>query len=403
MKKIAYNKQEGTFLERVFCPTRIKVISLEHPKKRTWEQARHGDIKLVIEDANTTINVEGTRLVSRVLQYLRPYTNIGSLKAMKELPATQLEKVLNRAVKKADGKQMKAMYNDQGVLCGIVSTMHSQISWGEVRKIIEGCIREICGKVEQPESYGHFNAESPFRWTYRLPLKNKNMSAWVGVHAGNNLIKGRSGIHVSSKWRTEREGSGGAPACLNWCGMWEIPLKWFNIDTQRLNNVVKVVGQQNVDALKLAQFHIKADMQKFKSRVKEQLAGMVKAVEAIKTVIDDSVHSPLSRKEMEAILTAYKDKVKLPNYIIEQIMAHIEEETVWGFSQAVSWVRTHGDFKAFRICKPIEDRPLTRTLENIAGEVLSLTPTINDFHDKVGKFTLDNLVPKEEAVATATV
>lgn len=42
-------------------------------------QARRGNIELVIEDAKTTINVEGTRLVSRVLQYLRPYTNIASL------------------------------------------------------------------------------------------------------------------------------------------------------------------------------------------------------------------------------------------------------------------------------------------------------------------------------------
>ena len=186
--------------------------------------------------------------------------------------------------------------------------------------------------------------------------------------------------------------------------MWSMPLKWFNIDTQRLNNVVKIVGQKNVDALKLAQFHIKADMQKFGERVKEQLTNMVKAVESIKTVIDSSVHSPLAKHEMKAILLAYQEKVKLPNYIIEQIMKAVKEKTVWGFSNAISWVRTHGDFKDFRICKPVEDRPLTRTLENIAGEVLSLTPTINDFHKKVGEFTLDNLLPKkEEAVVLATV
>ena len=82
-------------------------------------------------------------------------------------------------------------------------------------------------------------------------------------------------------------------------------------------------------------------------------------------------------------------------------MKHVEDETVWGFSQAVSWVRTHGDFKfvasANAMFKSVEDRDLTWRLENIAGEVLGLTPTIIDIHKKFGEITLDFLVGEEAA------
>jgi hypothetical protein len=406
--KNKFSEEEGTFYERVFCPSHIKVLGLEKPedRKRTWEEARRGNLKLVITDERgAKIEVEGTRLVSRVLQYLRPYMKMADagLNELREVEPSRLEKMLNKALQKSK-KDLKFMFDDQGNLRGIASTMHEQISWSKVRAIIEGAVKEVCGRVEQPKSFGHFDAEQPFRWTYKLPLQNKNVSAWVGVHAGNNIIKGRSGIHLWSKFRTEREGEGGAPACLNWCGMWSVPLKWFNIDTQRLNNIASMIGAEQVQTLKMAQFHIKPNLERFQGEVTEQLEGMVKAVEAIKVVINKSVHSPLSKSEMRAILTAYQNKVNLPDYIIKQIMDNVREETVWGFSNAISWVRTHGEFKQFRICKDIEDRPLTRTLENIAGEVLSLTPTINDFHQKVGEITLDRLVPKEEqeAVVQAT-
>jgi hypothetical protein len=405
MKKTRYDEQEGTFYERVFSPSRIKVVGLERKEeKRSWEEARRGNLKLEISDKRgATITVEGTRLVSRVLQYLRPYTSFkdNKMSEIRAAPVSFLEKELNKALKKSK-KEMKFLFDDKGNLRGVASTMHKQISWKQVRGIIESAVKEVCGTVEQPRSHGHFDAEHPFRWTYRLPLQNENVSAWVGVHGGNNIIQGRSGIHVWSKFRTEKGGKGGAPACLNWCGMWSVPLQWFGINTQRLNNIAKVIGNEQVQALKLAQFHISPNMEKFAGNVKEQLATMVKSVEALKVVIDKSVHSALDKSEMRAILTAYQNKVNLPNYIIKQIMEHVEEETVWAFSNAISWVRTHGDFKQFRICKPIEDRPLTKTLENIAGEILSLTPTLNDFHKRVGKITLNRLVPQKEAVVQAT-
>lgn len=396
--KPSFSEEEGMYYERVMSPVKIRVIAIEHPKKRTWKQAQEGNIKLVLEDKKgQTMEVKGRRLVSRVLGYLQPFTNL-SRSELKELPSSKLEAVVEKALGKSN-KEIKGLYNGQGELCGVASNIHKQISWKQIRDILEKAMQEVCGQVVSPQGEGH-----PFKWNYQIPIKNKNVSAWVGVHAGNNIIHGRSGVHISSRWRTEREGSSGGvkrPACLNWCGMWQMPLNFFGINTKRLDNIYKVLGQENVEALKLAQYHIRPDMAKFAEKVKTQLATMVKAVEAMQVVIDKSIHSPLKRAEMEAILEAYSEKANLPNYVVKQILEHIEEETVWGFSQAVSWVRTHGEFKQFRICKPVEDRELTRKLENIAGEVLSLTPTINDFHKKVGDITLEKLLPKEAVQVTA--
>jgi hypothetical protein len=408
---MSYSPEIGTFYERVFAPEKVRVIPIQLVKpgeKRTWEQAREGNLKLVLEDKNgQTMEVQGIRLVGRVLMYLAPYCNM-SLADLKELPADQLEVALNGAMPKW-GKEIKGMYDNEGRLQGVASTIHKQIPWSEIRKIIEQAVRDVCGQVVMPEGEivgrddNGFLTKQQNRWNYGIPLKNKNVSAWVGVHAGNNIIQGRSGVHLWSRWRTEREGGTGAPACLNWCGMWQVPLKWFNVELKRLSNLTKVLGEEKVEALQLSQFHIRPDMGKFAESVKEQLAKMVQAVEAMQVVIDKSIHSPLKQPEMRAILEAYQQRTNIPEYVIKQIHEQMdkEEESVWGFSQAVSWVRTHGNFKQFRICKDVEDRELTRKLENIAGEVLSLTPTINDIHKKHGDITLDFLIPQQAVAKTA--
>jgi hypothetical protein len=282
--------------------------------------------------------------------------------------------------------------------------MHEQVSWTKVREVVESAIREVTGDVSKPDR----DAELPFKWTYGLPVANENVSGWVGVHAGNNIIKGHSAIKVFSRWRTERfDDRGGVrrPACLNWCGMWQFPEQFFNVPMKRLNSIAKIVGKEEVKNIAMLQFHIKPDMEAFKNELKTGLASMIKTMEKIQPVIDTSIHSFLSKVEMENILLAYQTKGKsyIPDYIVEQVMAHVEEETVWGFSQAVSWVRTHGDFKfvtsSNAMFRPVEDRDLTWRLENIAGEVLSLTPTINDIHKKHGEITLEFLVGQEQAKA----
>ena len=169
----------------------------------------------------------------------------------------------------------------------------------------------------------------------------------------------------------------------------------------------KYVGKENVEKFNLLEFHLKGTGKELREDLHNGISNLIKTMEKITPIIDKSVHSPLSKTEMENILLAYQSKARsfLPDYIIEQIMAHVEEETVWGFSQAVSWVRTHGAFKfttsSHPMFKTVEDRDLTWRLEKIAGEVLSLTPAINDIHKQKAKYpdgiTLDFLVGLEQA------
>jgi len=384
-------REEGMYYERVFGPEKVRVMF----KEKDGEQEI---AKLVFEDKNgQTLEVSDRRLISRCLMYYAKYTEFKNISELRKLAPNILESVLNEAIPKRN-KELKALYDDEGRLCGIASTIHEQISWKKIREMIEETVRELTGQVVKPENYEH-----PFKWSYKVPSKNPNVSSWVGVHAGNNIIKGKSGIRVFSRFRTEREGSGGRPACLNWCGMWQVPQQFFNLDIKRLDNIVKYVGAENVENINLLQFHLKGSSEELKQELSEGIAKLIKAMEKITPVIDKSIHSPLSRAEMENILLAYQSRARsfLPDYIIEQILEHVEEETVWGFSQAVSWVRTHGKFKftesTHPMFKDVEDRELTWRLEQIAGEVLSLTPTINDIHKKFGEITLEFLVGEEKA------
>jgi hypothetical protein len=385
--------EEGMYYERVFGPEKVKVFFNE--KKEL--------AKLVFEDKNgQTLEVSDKRLVSRCLMYYAKYTDF-KVSELRELNEDVLEKVLNGAIPKRD-KALKALYDDEGKLSGIASTIHEQISWAKVKQMIEGTVKELTGEVIKPENFEH-----PFKWSYRVPSNNKNVSGWVGVHAGNNIIEGKSGIRIFSRFRTEKGGSGGRAACLNWCGMWQFPEQFFNVDVKRLDNIIDMLGKENVKDIEMFQFHLKGSGNELKQDLHEGIAKLIKAMGKVTPVINKSVHSPLSKTEMENILLAYQSKSKsfLPDYIIEQIMAHIEEETVWGFSQAVSWVRTHGAFKFTSSVNPmfktVEDRELTWRLENIAGEVLSLTPTINDIHQKHGDLTLEFLVGEETAKAIREV
>jgi hypothetical protein len=383
--------EEGMYYERIFGPEKVRVMFNDKQELA----------KIVFEDKNgQSLEVSEPRLVSRVLMYYAKHTDFKKVAELRKLAPDVLQQALNTAIPKRN-KEIKALYDDQGKLQGIASTMHEQISWAKVKQIIEGVISKVTGEVIKPEA----KEALPFKWSYRVPVRNNNVSSWVGVHAGNNIIKGKSGIRVFSRFRTERQEGTGVkrPACLNWCGMWQFPQQFFNIDVKRLDNILNYVGADRVKDIEMFQFHIKPDMDQFSRDLEHGVGNMVEAMKKITPVINKSIHSRLSKAEMENILLAYQSRGNsyLPDYILKQILEHVEDETVWGFSQAVSYVRTHGDFKftssSHPMFKPVEDRDLTWRLENIAGEILSLTPTINDIHKKHGKITLEFLVGEDKA------
>jgi len=181
---------------------------------------------------------------------------------------------------------------------------------------------------------------------------------------------------VWSRFRTEAEGKGGAPACVNWCGMWSVPLQFFGLHCERLPGL----KDKEIEDLSMLEIHLKStadnlgDVQKQLTKKMKTLALTAKKV--FLPLIEESRKVELMPSEMEAILNAYANKATLPKYIIKQILDNVEENTVWGFSQAVSFVRTHGQLDERRAQLPREERGITRTLENISGEIFSLTPTI---------------------------
>jgi hypothetical protein len=380
--KNKFDPQEGLYYEKVFSPEKVEVfrnviesakteVGKQPPKKLRFET------RLVLSDKRGhKLEVKGKRLVHRVLQYLQPWTSFGSVGALAELEEAdpqKLQATLTHAAKKSK-RQLKTYFDAQGELQGIASQIHQQISWAKIREVVEGAVKKAYHVVAQPDQTMPTAAN---KWTYKMPVKDKNnnVSAYVTVDGGNNIIKGKSGIRVSTRLRTDRGGPGGAPACLNWCGMWMVPLQFFGVKTERLG--LKDTEETQLNMLEL---HLKSTaegMNEIEAILAAKMKNMAKVVEKkLLPIIEESRHVALTKKEMKAILEAYAEKTHLPKYIIEQILDSVEENTVWGFSNAVSWVRTHGQFDERRSQLSREQRPLTQILENIAGEVLSITPTI---------------------------
>ena len=381
-KNVEFDPQEGTYYEKVFSPENVEVfrdvigttektqLGKQSPKKARFQT------RLVLSDKRGhKLEVKGRRLVHRVMRYLQPWTSFRSLGALAELEENQPDKLqdtLTTAAKKAK-RQLKTYFDDKGQLHGIASEIHQQISWARIRELVEGAVKKAYRVVDTPEVV----QPAANKWTYRMPIQDKhnNVSAWVTVDGGNNIIKGRSGIRVFTRLRTDRGGPGGAPACLNWAGMWSVPLQFFGIQTERLG-----MKDSEETQLNMMELHLKStaeNMDEIEALLATKMKCMARVVEKhMIPVIEESRKVQLTKKEMKAILEAYAEKVHLPEYIIEQILDSVEENTVWGFSNAVSWVRTHGQFDERRSQLPREQRPVTQVLENIAGEVLSLTPTL---------------------------
>jgi len=399
-KKVEFDPSEGTFYERVFSPEKVEVFRDQigeaakvdvgkQPSKKVHFQTR-----LVLSDKNRhKIEVVGKRLVHRVLAYLQPWTQFDNVVSLVELEGnpTELEKVLSKAAHKSQ-RQLKMYYDNNGVLHGVASEIHKQISWSKIRDVVENAVKKAYHLVTVPEG----TQTHPNQWTYKMPVQDKHnsISAWVTVDGGNNIIKGRSGIRVHTRFRTERGGPGGAPACLNWAGMWSVPLQFFGLRTERLG-----MKESEETQLNMMELHLKStaeNMDEIEALLATKMKGMAKVVEKhMIPVIEESRRVQLTKKEMKAILEAYAEKVHLPEYIIEQILDNVEENTVWGFSNAVSWCRTHGQFDERRSQLPREQRPLTQILENIAGEVLSLTPTLKKLKDVLPDKTITQKVLTE--------
>lgn len=386
--------EEGMFYERTFTPTMARL---------TTETIDKTDVRiLTLEDVNgEQMQIVGSKLIRKVCYYVRKYTDWKgetTCKPMMQLADGALEQVIQVALDTAEEEKkpidMIFLLDHQDELISITSSRHSQISWAKLRAIIENPIKDIFGEDLVIEPFGSG------RYSYKLPVKNKDVSSWVGIDVGNNLAEGRSGIRIFTRFRTESKGFGGAAPCLNWANLWQEPLAFFNVPVVRLGDMI---GQENVARLNMQEIHLKntaAGLKEIELKVREAIPNIVKALEEyLPHTVDESHKVKLTIKEMRAILEAYSFKVSLPKYVVDQILEVAKWQkdfTVWGFSSAISWVRTHGELKGDL---DVDDRRVTRNLESVAGEILSLTPTIKQLKKNVGEITTMKLIdPNSETV-----
>lgn len=402
------NLEEGMFYEKVFSPTSLKMTS-EFVKNLKGEEKEIRTLEL-FDDNGEQMTVVGDKLIRKVCYYLRKNTEFKGLqtcKPMMDLETQKLAKVLQGSLNVGKVNEnpitLRFLRDHQDEIISITSSRHSQISWATLRSLIEDPINDLLGKPERLD-FGTGN------YSYKLPIKNKNVSAWLGIDVGNNIAEGRSGIRIFTRFRTEAPSDklgGGIAPCLNWANLWQEPLRFFNIPVKRIHNEIEG-GELTVNPLNMFEIHVKntaVGIEDVKKQIAERLPEIVRAVkEYLPVFINKSKNVELTYDEMKNILTAYQEKVHLPQYAVDQIMAVAKwqkDETVWGFSNAVSWVRTHGEFRTGKY--ELNDRTLVRSLESIAGEIYSLTPTIQRLKELVGKIEIETLTdPKKETVQKMT-
>ena len=369
--------EEGMFYERVFGPTSVEVKVDPKTGKR---------VSIVLRDAHgENLTIKDSHALRRFYHYLRlplglKFRDIYSVEPEKQ------QQHLNKSLREKP-RELKFLFDENGNIVSTVTPLHKQISWRQVREAVENAITDVYGDVETSDGLQNI-------WSYRMPIENDKVSLWAKVHAGNNIIKGHSAVRISTRIRTEFDtaSDGMRPPCLNWANLWQQPLRFFNIEVKRLSDLIETPGPIGLTSYDI---HIKST-EISEDLFIEPLQQLKETAETlvIDELVEKAIKEPLSLTEMVDILDAYAVKAKIPVYIRDAILdkAVEEEKTVWGFSQAISWVRTHGELKKGRL--PREQRGIVKKMENMAGEILSLAPTIADFHDKEGDITYEKLMGK---------
>lgn len=387
MSELKYDPIEGTFYEKMFYPNKITV---GHNKE--------GERTAILEDVNgEKMCVTGNLVVRRlfrtlVVQLTKEKNTANAWKRPDKEATSYLTQIMTDRItgKPEKPPTLKFLINEVGEVEGVSSKIHKQVPWSTVQTILETAIKQAYGVVDLRKD------GEQFRWDYRLPIESKYVGAYASIYRGNNLLRGASAVHIQGRFRTEAPDFGGAPACMNWASYALGALtKIFGVREKRLiehTAPLKMLGARHVHVQKTF-----ADPDKAIEELTVQLKQLENAVIEMNKNIEESIKTPLDINEMKSILWAYDEKVGVPKYITQAIIDRAvaqKEETVWAFSQAISFIRTHGDLHDSKRSIERERRSIVSKLENIAGEVLSLAPTIKLYHEKHGPITFEELIPK---------
>jgi len=201
---------EEELYEKVFHPTEIRIEELEN-----------GEERIIISDKlGKKLTITSKLAIDRLYGLL--YRRLGlTYKQLRHKPLKERESLVNHGVRTRK-RPLKFIFKN-GEIVSIATPTHRMFNWKQVRQIIDEAIREVYGETEVVKLGENYN--------YRIPVKNKYVSAWLNVNPGNNVVDGRSAIRLNTRFRTEFDtASGGArPPCMNWANLWQVPIKLFNV------------------------------------------------------------------------------------------------------------------------------------------------------------------------------
>ena len=386
--------EEGMFFEQIFSPAFVQVNEAEIDDKKVQY------MELVNADGET-IRLDNGHPQTHVMHFywldrgnkVSEYSSASPDEKSKMLNG-QIEAIFQ---KKEAYKTLKFFYDPLLGYVSVASLKHKQISWSAVHDTVDAAILAVYGDVTRmaPQDRGNV-------WTYRLPVESKYVSVWAEVEAGNNKKQGRSAIRINTKVRTEfdRPSGGIAAPCLNWAHLWNVALNSLGLKAKTINKAKGFRLETEDGAAAVAptmvntfDIHLQSTeiLQELIEGPLRQLKEFAESV-VLKEYIELSITELIKAEEAVDMLDAYSDIHNLPAYIRNAILAKFkadEDLTVWGFSQAVSWVRTHGDLRGKQ---PRGQKSITFVLERIAGEVLSLAPTLQQWHRELGDITYEQLL-----------
>jgi hypothetical protein len=379
--KQKYTSKDGIIPSETFVP----IVLSENPENKFTN---------IIDVNGVGINIVKKGARSSLYLYLiraLPTNERPTRPEIWEMSSEERSILMNKCIhlfrQKGELKSFEIIYYPDGSVDAITTTQHKQIGYSEVMNTVKETVEEVFGQAK------FFDRGLERVATYLLPTSSQYVNSWVGIDAGVNKPKGRCAVYVYTRFEVTWTGQDGKQTpCHNWA-YWTKPANFFGIDLNRIPGIDKypVLNNLTTKAIHTKGTEIKKD------ELITTLNEIKEAVKGIDPIIEDAMNAPLHKDEMKAILMAYEESIGLPKYISEQIVMNVVDMNLWGLSNAVSWVRTHGEFKEGKI-ENREAKPIIGKLENIAGELLTLGPAIKAIKAKIKGHTITKdvlLNPKE--------
>lgn len=343
-------------------------------KENTLEEVKFGAnqkgryMKLIDEEGNEYTTVD-KRVHWRTFRFLDNFVEDATPDDMRTMSVGELSEVLTQAAKER-GEEFKFLtLGDEFI--NLVSKQHKQIPWSDVREAVKEAVIEVSGEEPEIEEW------SPKNINYGLPVDNEYIDGYLATDLGSNSGIGRASILTFPRTKVIHNVFGEHGPCLNWSRA------WIKVDrVANFNMRGKTTGQTlGLEDLRTRDIHTKEQditPDSFTNIVDDFISGINKAEEGI----EEAINEEMSKKEMVEALYVYHNNGVIPKYVIPMIMNRVQAQTVWGFANAITRVRTHAteDFRT-RKGDPFHS-DLANKLEKMSAEIQSIIPGIKELHNR---------------------